>query len=190
MRVLALTMGGGSGLAGRVEELDLYRLPEADLTGVRGLLLGVHLDQVFLQRQRPVLDEFLRGGGRLAVSAQVVLPFLAGLCRFVPLDYRGVPDLTVHRLAEHPVWRGVDPADLTFRRGVAGFYGRGYYPELPPDALVVHGLGAERRPLDAVYRHGEGAVLLHGGNDLWGYAGDDTTAARMAPQLLDWLVHR
>lgn len=78
--------------------------------------------------------------------------------------------------------------DLTFRRGVAGFYGRGYYPDLPPEALVVHGIGVDARPLDAVYPHGAGEVLLHGGNDLWGYAGDDTTAARMTPQLVGWLL--
>ncbi|WP_037066753.1 hypothetical protein [Pseudonocardia acaciae] len=190
--VLVPTMGTSSALGVHAEcaDLDLYALPSADLTGVRGMLLGAHVDQVFLRAHRPLLDDFVRGGGRLVVCGQVVLPFVAGLCPFAPLAYRSVADLTVHRLAEHPVWHGVDTADLTFRRGVAGFYGRGHYPELPASALVVHGLGPQRLPLDAVYPHGSGEVLVHGGNDLWGYAEDDTTAARMTPALLGWVLGR
>ena len=192
--VLVLTMGEGSGpatdprYAGVVADLDVYALPGADLTAVRALLIGADVDQMFLARHQPMLDEVTHRGGRLVVCGQVVLPFAAGLTPFVPLAYLGVGDLTVRRLAEHPVWAGVDPDDLTFRRGVAGFYGRGHYPDLPPGALVVHGLGPEAVALDAVYPYGEGEVLLHGGNDLWGYAGDDTTAARMTPQLIDWLL--
>lgn len=186
-----LTMGTGSGLADdRVQDLDLYALPDTDLSAVRGLLVGVHTDQVFLARHRDRLTRFVESGGRVAVCGQVVRPYLAGLISFVPARYRGVADLTVHRLAEHPVWAGVDPGHLTFRRGVAGFYGRGHYPDLPADALVVHALGAAAAPLDAVYPLGEGQVLLHGGNDLWGYADDDTTAAWMTPQLLRWLQER
>jgi hypothetical protein len=192
--IRVLTMGAGSALAddarfaGLVADLDLYRLPDADLAGGRALLLGPHVDQLFLAAHGRVLDGFLRLGGRLVVCAQVVRPFAPGLPLFVPVRYRGVPDLTVHRLADHPVWRGVRTHDLTFRRGVAGFYGRGYYPGLPTGALVVHGLGTPPLPLDAVYPVGAGEVLLHGGNDLWGYAGEDTSAARMAPQLVDWLL--
>ncbi len=90
-------------------------------------------------------------------------------------------------MAEHPVWAGVEPEDLTFRRGVAGFYGRAYLPSLPDGALIVHALGEIDRPLDAVYHYGEGAVLVHRGNDLWGYLHAPNTAARMTPHLLDWL---
>jgi hypothetical protein len=190
---MVLTMGGTSSLdthpeyAGRVAELDLYQLPDVDLSLVRGLLVGPQVDQIYLRRQQSLLDAFIAGGGRLVVCGQVVVPFAVGLTRFVPLSYRGVGDLTVYRLAEHPVWQGVDPDDLTFRRGVAGFYGRGHHPGPPADAMVVHGLGPDALPLDVVYPHGAGQVLLHGGNALWGYAEDDTTAARMTPQLLNWI---
>ncbi|MFX9031475.1 hypothetical protein ABTN13_20280, partial [Acinetobacter baumannii] len=77
-------------------------------------------------------------------------------------------DLTVHRLADHPVWAGVDGGDLTFRRGVAGFYGRVWH-DAPAGALIVNGIGPERRPLDFTYAVGAGTILFHGGNDLTGY---------------------
>ena len=191
-----ITMGSPSDLAGdpryrdRVADLDIYRLAETDLAPVRGLLLGPHVDQIQLRHHRALLDAFVATGRRLVVCGQVVLPFAAGLSRFVPLSYRGVGELTVHRLAEHLVWRGVDTADLTFRRGVTGFYGRGHHPHVPTGATIVHTLGPDALPLDLIYPHGAGQILLHAGNDLWGYARDDTTAARMTPQLLDWLLDR
>lgn len=193
--VLALTMGRSGELAedprcaGRVCELDLYELTAWQLRRVSGLLIGMHCDQLFLARNQALIESFVYAGGRVAVSGQVVRPFMAGLSRFVPMNYSGVEDLTVYRLADHPVWRGVRPSHLTFRNGVAGFYGRGSYRP-PAQAMVVNGLGPLHLPLDYHYRLGSGEVLVHGGNDLWGYRGAENTAARMTPQLLDWLVDR
>jgi len=170
-----------------VRAVDCYALGPEHLTRASAILIGTHCDQLALQARRTLLDAFVAGGGRAAVCGQVTRPFLAGLepVRWLE-DYR-LEDLQVRRVAEHPVWAGVEPEDLTFRRGVAGFYGRAYLPSVPDGALVVHALGEIDRPLDVVYHYGEGAVLVHGGNDLWGYLHAPDTAARMTPQLLEWL---
>ena len=98
---------------------------------------------------------------------------------FHPLENYGLKDLAVRRLIDHPIWAGVSENDLTFRRGVAGFYGRAWH-EPPHGATVVHALGTPDRPLDFIYRVGKGRVLFHGGNDLWQYDGADS-AGRIAP---------
>lgn len=99
-----------------------------------------------------------------------------------------VTDLEVIRVADHPVWEGVDTADLTFRRGVAGFYGRGANPP-PPGARIIHVLGPGRHPVDYEVRPAVGGrLLVHAGADLWNYADSGNTAARMMPQLLDWIA--
>lgn len=167
--------------------IDLYDLPSLDLSTMSGVLIGTGCDQVFLHSQQPLLDAFVHAGGRVVICGHVARPFLSGLSTMAPLDHHGPADLKVVRLADHPVWHGVDTHDLTFRNGVAGFYGRAYYPTLPPSATVIHGIGPAALPLDFVYPFGRGEVIVHGGNDLWGYAADATTAARMTPQLLDWL---
>ena len=170
----------------RVRTLDVYDLLAADLTDVQGLLIGMHCDQRQLQQTQTRLTEFVAHGGRVAVCGQIAHPFLPGLSHFTPLqDYR-LEDLIVYELAPHPVWNGVVLDDLIYRRGVAGFYGRGFHP--PPDgAVVVNGLGLTRLPLDFVYHLGRGEVLVHSGNDLWGYVADATSAHRLTPQLLDWM---
>lgn len=171
---------------GVLQAVDLYELGKIALDNFCALWIGMHSDQRYLSTHlRERLERFVRQGGRLVVCGQVAYPFLTGLERFTLLpDYRA-EDLRVHRLAEHPVWRGVSTEDLIYRRGVAGFYGRGWHRP-PESALVIHGLGPDRLPLDFEYRLGAGLVLVHGGNDLWGYGEDGGTAGRILPQLLDW----
>jgi hypothetical protein len=97
-----------------------------------------------------------------------------------------VKDLIVERVNAHPVFEGVDCHDLSFRRGVAGFYGRGANPA-PEGAVVLHRLQADGSPLDWVWqRPAGGQIFMHGGNTLWMYINDSTSAARIAPQLLAW----
>lgn len=183
-----LTMGRASPLKDEdaVEERDLYELAELDLAQRSGLLIPASADQISLEENRAAIDRFVVGGGVVVICGQVVRPFVTGLPVFEPIEHHRPADLEVTRLAAHPVWEGVQAEDLTFRKGVAGFYGRGRYPRLPAGAVVINGIGPGRDPLDFVYSRGRGTVLVHGGNDLWGYRDDPNTSARLTPQLLAW----
>lgn len=173
---------------GRVVARDLYDLPRLQLGTFRGLLLGMSLDQRFLQCMRPLLDEYvMRDGGRIVACGQTAYPYVTGLSVFTPLPPYTLQDLVVTRAAPHSIWEGVAAEDLTFRRDVAGFYGRGHH-DPPPEARIVNTLGPGHLPLDFVYRLGAGEVLVRGGNDPWFYADEQNSAARMTPQLLDWIV--
>lgn len=181
------TMAHLAGRADRIKSADIYSLDTQPLEEFGALLIGMHVDQRFLAARAERLDRFLDDGGAVTVSGQIAYPFLTGLTLFQPLRNYGVEDLIVRREAAHPVWEGVAEDQMTFRRGVAGFYGRGWHQ--PPDgATVIHSIGPDRHPLDFVYRAGKGRVLFHGGNDLWQYAGGNDTMSRIAPQLLDWLL--
>lgn len=171
--------------SGRVRALDCYDLGEAALERAAALLVSMHTDQRHLAGLRPTLDTFVASGGRLVVCGQVAIPFLVGLSSFRPLVDYHLEDLELHFLQEHPVWDGVEPEDLSLRRGVAGFYGRGWH-QPPPGAVVINGLGPRRLPLDFAYSIGGGEVLVHGGNDLWSWGEDGNTSSRLLPQLLDW----
>ena len=155
------------------DEIDHYALHAADLARYAALLLPAHLDQRYL-------GEVFNG--------HVAWPMLPEFQAFVPLPQGGLDQLQVHLVTPHPVFAGVDMADLTYRRGVAGFYARGHNPP-PEGAVPVLGLGPERRPCDWVYERPRGGrIFMHAGNDLWMYAGADTTAARIVPQLCAWAV--
>lgn len=172
----------------RVQGLDIYAIAEVDLQNYAGLLIPAHADQRFLATLMPKLERFLQAGGTLVICGHIAYPFLPELTPFVPLTVRSFEHYQVWRVKEHPIFDRVDTADLTFRKSVAGFYGRGHNPP-PPSAVMLHRLGSpDGAPVDYLYRRsGGGRVLVHSGNDLWMYVADDTSANRIAPQLLDWI---
>lgn len=176
-----------AGLDCAIHDVDLYALDASLLDGATALLIGMHMDQRFLQANTALLDDYVARGGRIAISGHVAHPFLAGLSRVQPLDGGGIADLAIARAVAHPIWDGVALDDLTFRRGVAGFYGHAWHAP-PEHATVIHTLGPARRPLDFVYAHGRGEVLVHGGNDLWSFGGGDDSTRHLLPQLVAWLV--
>ena len=168
------------------EQIDHYRLHEITLQDYAALLLPAHLDQRYFGSIAPGITDFLDGGGTLVFNGHVAWPMLPEFNPFVPLPRVNLEQLQVHRLTAHPVFDGVDMQDLTFRRGVAGFYARGHNPP-PQGAIPVTGLGPARAPCDWVYRRPSGGrIFMHAGNDLWMYAGSACSAARIVPQLCDW----
>ncbi|GLK67329.1 hypothetical protein [Hansschlegelia plantiphila] len=146
----------------------------------------MHADQRFLASRAERIASFLDAGGTVVANGHVAYPFLPGIDSARTSPNSRLDDLRILRLASHPIWEGVSGEDLTFRKGVAGFYGRAWH-EPPPGALVVNAVGAPERALDILYPVGHGRVLLHGGNDLWQFGAMDSTA-RLAPQFLEWLL--
>jgi hypothetical protein len=171
---------------GRIVTHDLYDLPALHLNNFSSLLVSMHVDQRFLASRVEQVASFLQDGGTVVANGHLAYPFLPGITGFHALENYGLKDLSVRRLLDHAIWAGVSESDLTFRRGVAGFYGRAWH-EPPDGATVVHALGTPDRPLDFIYRVGRGRVLFHGGNDLWQYGGGADSAGRILPQLLHWM---
>ncbi|GAB85710.1 hypothetical protein RVF83_23430 [Gordonia rubripertincta] len=194
--VLHLTMGSNAGMSGvtdvsaEVTPVDLYSLDEVDLTTVRGVLINGNCDQIFLERRRDLLTEFVTAGGRVAIMGHPLTRFLPGLGKWRKLQYFGPKDLAIVSGDAHPVWEGADPVDVSFRRGVSGFYARGYSDKLPEGAVVANRIGRNALPVDYVYPLGAGQVLVHGGLDVGVHQEDPNTSARIFPQLLTWLAQQ
>jgi hypothetical protein len=184
--VLALTFGYADGslnaLAGQGAALrDVYTLPDIDLAAFGALLISMHSDQRFLATRARQIEEYLTGGGTVVANGHYAYPFLPRMTGFRAIENYTIDDIRVRRLEDHPIWRGVAENDLTFRRGVAGFYGRVWHAA-PQDATIIHALGRADRPLDFIYTVGRGRVLFHGGNDLWQF-GD----SELVPRLWGWI---
>ena len=164
---------------------DVYRLPDLDLEPYRALHISGMVDQELLWRERDVIARFLDRGRVVVFCGHLLHPWLPGCGTFVPAPVASYRDYAVHLVGRHPVFEGVDARDLTFRRGVAGFFARGHHPP-PPGAEVLATL-AGGQPVTWIDRSTtNGTVFVHAGNDLLGFA-DDSTAARLGPQLLDWV---
>lgn len=180
--------------------IDLYRMHETDLTRYAGLIVPGSADQEHLYRERRIVRSFLDSGRVLVFTGHLFRDWLPGAAHFVP---KGVD--AAHRIAKgihtsdaysvrvvtpHPVFDGVRPEDLTFNRGVRGFFARGHHP--PPEGAQVLLALESGEPTTYVDRVSTGGTLLvHSGNDLLGYApgfvAANSTAGRIGPQLLRWV---
>ena len=178
----------------RLDAIELYDLEQDGrilnaLMPYAALLLPIHYDQLFLQRHAADLGAWLNLGGTMVINGHVAHPYADELTRFVPVENARMADYEVVMLQPHPVFVGVDPYDLTFRRGVSGFYGRGSNPP-PPGALPLTGLKSSGAVIDWVHeRPGGGRIFMHSGNSIWMYQDEsNTSAARIVPQLIDWAL--
>jgi hypothetical protein len=180
----------------QVDRIDIYDLPSADLGRYRGLIVPNHVDQEFLHREHARIRAFLDDGRVLVFNGHLFREWLPGArpfvpkgldgSRLVPRGIHGSDDYNVRIVTPHPIFEGVRPEDLTFRRGVRGFFARGHHP--PPDGAEILLTLESGEPIIHVDRRStRGTILVHSGNDLLGYAGDATTASRVAPQLLRWM---
>ncbi len=167
----------------RVERIDCYALGSAgfDSAGLARyavLFISPTVDQEHLARHRGVIRGFLDGGGVVIFGGHLYRDWLPGASPFVPLAQRTLATYQVVEVADHPIFRGVQPDELTFRRGVAGFFARGHHP-VPDGARVLTRLagGEPATYLDDVST--AGPILVQASSDLLAYCGE---------ALLDWAI--
>lgn len=165
---------------------------ETDLTThdpdwLTAVLVDMHIDQRLFAGHRPWIEAHLRASGTIVFCGLLAYPFLPALGLFEPLPHRSRAAMEVTLAApDHPVFNGVTAHDLSYRRGVVGFYGRGQVPP-PAGASVLTQLSGGSVPLDWVWHlPGGGRIWMHPGNNLWMYSQDETTAALLTPNLLHW----
>jgi hypothetical protein len=168
----------GGTWSGRVSRLDCYALGSTDLTRYAALIVTPNVDQEYLVRQRWMIRSYLDGGGVLIFGGHLHRDWLPGASAFIPLANRSMAGYRVAEIADHPIFRGKGPDELTFRRGVAGFFARGHHP-LPPGAEVLTRLagGEPATYLDRVST--AGTIVVQATSDLLSYCGE---------ALLDWVV--
>ncbi|MGH3801361.1 MAG: hypothetical protein ACRDTD_14740 [Pseudonocardiaceae bacterium] len=162
---------GSSEWSDRVERVDCYALGSTDLDRYAVLIITSTVDQEHLARHRAVLRSFLEGGGVVIFGGHLYRDWLPGASPFVPLAERKLTTYQVVEVAEHPIFRGLQPDELTFRRGVAGFFARGHHP-VPDGAQVLTRLagGEPATYLDQVST--AGTILVQASSDLLGYCGE------------------
>ncbi|MFN2495318.1 MAG: hypothetical protein ABR608_05345 [Pseudonocardiaceae bacterium] len=164
-----------------VTAIDFDDLPTADLSPFAGLVLAGRSDQVLLADMRDKLRGFLDSGRVVVFSGQVTHDWLPGAVAFEPgatADAESGPP----RLAEHPLFSGVSADDL----GGSFLYPNGWHRPPPSAEVIVHRAdGAPGAYLDRASTGG--TVLLHSGANLLANATMKSSAARIAPQLVEWV---
>jgi len=197
MKKFALYINTGGGCSGGIlahsetrdyiDSVDMYDFTGEELKNYEVLLIGTDADQRRLMELKSHIDAFLASGKTVIFCGAIAYPFLDGVGKFEKMYYSSYLDYAVTPVAGHPIWEGVKPSDMMMRRGVAGFYARGFNPP-PSNALIINTLGSGKHPIDYEFKTlSGGRVVVHSGNNLWLFIDDDTTSAKMGTNLINWL---
>ncbi|MGH4018549.1 MAG: hypothetical protein ACRDT0_04750 [Pseudonocardiaceae bacterium] len=171
----------------RTQRLDLYAVGVTDLTRYAALIVPPTADQEHLARHRDAIRDYLDAGGVVVFGGHLHRDWLPGAAPFVPLSPPSLRSYRVAEIAPHPIFDGVDPGDLTYRRGVAGFFARGHHPVANGAEVLVRLAGGQAATYVDRISTG-GTILVQASCDLLGYTGSaGGTAQRIPDQLLAWL---
>lgn len=180
-RIAVLAMDVRSGEADdwshRVDRIDCYAIGSVELARYAALIITPNVDQEHLNRQQRQIRNYLDRGGVVIFGGHLHRDWLPGASAFIPLTNRSLDGYRVVEVADHPIFRATG-TELTFRRGVAGFFARGHHP-IPAGAEVLTRLfgGEPATYLDRVST--PGTIIVQATSDLLSYCGE---------ALLDWVV--
>ncbi|WP_374019113.1 aspartate/tyrosine/aromatic aminotransferase [Paenibacillus thiaminolyticus] len=170
----------------RLERMFLYDMTIDRLAPYGALIVPNNIDEEFLYQHRDWIAQYLEQGRIVVSFAQIFLSWLPGngLWNRSPLD---INERTILAHDEHPLFHGVMEYDLNYRRGVKGFFSRGYF-EAPLHAEIALKDNAGQTVVYIDRHSTRGTIMAGAGTDLLGYGlSDTTTARRLGPQLLAWI---
>ncbi len=168
------------------EGLESAFLGDSLKEAFRIILIPSGIDQVLLYHHKEVIAKFLDKGGILLSFAQNYREWLPGNSLYqvsqTPLKNRKI--LT----CKHPITMGVRDYDITYRRGVCGFFSRGYFN--PPKNAEIFLKDNADCCVGYIDRDStNGVILSTAGADLFGYGlFEQSTAKRLGLNLLIYLA--
>ena len=198
LKILKLDGGHAFGLSGRamaaanepmdyVTNLDQYQLNQKDLSEFNVLVITDFIDQEYLFEQKAIIEQFLREGKIVVACTHVFRPWLPGVNPFMPKLMKNHSDYEMKVMKEDSFFRGVDMKELAYRKGVSGFYSRGYHPLTNKDAEVLLAF-LDGTPITYIDRTTtNGTIVAHAARDLLTYATGENSTQLIAKQFMEWL---
>lgn len=166
--------------------IDQYQLAYENLDTYTCMVLHGFVDQEFLTTQKEKIYSFLNQKKIVIFSGHLFRDWLPGTSPFIPKEIHSYLDYVVTIAKPHLIFAGVDSDSMTYNKGVSGFFARGHHP-IPEGAEVLLNLpGGE--PITYIDRTStNGTILVHSGNDLFGYMQSGKSTDRISLQLLQWV---
>ena len=178
-----------------MEYVDLYDdMTDISLEKYCAVILPAMLDEVYLFRYKNKINTYLKNGGIVFSFLQNFTELLPGNTGYVPSPMP-IKDREIYITdseSSRMIFNGVREYDLNYRRGVKGFFNRGFFrlekfaKENMPETILQDIKGECVAYID---RHStNGIIVAAASTDLFSYGlFDNTTARRMGINLLNWL---
>ena len=193
--ILFLDPGHAFGIENRTNQfmlenftiVDQYNFADMDLTPFKCIVVHDFIDQEYMYRNRKKLEAFLNERNIVIWGGHLVKEWLPGCPLFTPKQINKHSDYEISVVNEHPIFVGVATEEMTYNKGVAGFFARGSHTPVPEGAEVLLTLpdGAHITYIDRNTTNG--TILAHAGRDLFAQRMQNKTTDRISSQLLAWI---
>lgn len=193
--ILFLDPGHAFGLENRTDKfmlenftlVDQYELGTLDLQPFKCIVVHDFIDQEYMYRQREKLEAYLNAGNIIVWAGHLVKGWLPGCAIFKPKQITKHSDYDMSFVVEHPIFAGASTDDMTYNKGVAGFFARGSHTPIPTGAEALLTLPDETCTtyIDRVTTNG--TIFAHAGRDLFSQRGQGKTTDCISTQLLTWI---
>ena len=193
--ILWLDPGHAFGIGNRTDpfitenftQIDQYDFADTDLSRFACIVVHDFIDQEYMYKHREKIASFLDEGKIVIFAGHLFKEWLPGCSIFQPKKIHSFRDYEVSIMAEHPIFAGVKPEDMTYNKGVSGFFARGAHLPLPEHAEVLLAL-PDDIPITYIDRHStNGTIFVHSGRDLFAYRNQNKSSDRISSQLLQWI---
>lgn len=167
--------------------IDQYEIQTADLSAFNVLVVTDFIDQEHLYKHKEVIENFLNDGKIVVVNTHMFRPWVPGVGLFMPKEIRKHSDYVMEATTADSFYKGVDMQELTYRKGVSGFYARGSHPVVNKKAEIVLQF-TDGTPIVFIDRDStRGTVVAGACRDFLTYATGDNSTQLIAPQFLAFL---
>ncbi len=167
--------------------IDMYDFENTDLTPFKAIVVHDFVDQIHMYNHRHLIEQFLNEGKIVIWGGHLEFEWLPGCALFKPKEIKAFSDYNISVVNEHPIFIGVDTDEMTYNKGVAGFFARGSHTPVPEHAEVLLTLPGDAA-ITYIDRHTtKGTILVHSGRDLFGQRMQKRSTDLISSQLLQWI---
>lgn len=193
--ILYLDPGHAFGLSNRTNPfmtanftlVDQYSLTEMDLSSFNCIVVHDFADQEYLYKNKSIIEDFLNEGKIVIFCGHLFKEWLPGCPIFTPRNIQSHKDYEIFVEKQHPIFDGVSTDDMTYNKGVAGFFSRVTHAPIPVNAEVLLTFH-DQMPITYIDRYStKGTILVHAGRDLFALRMQNKSTDRISNQLLQWI---
>lgn len=166
--------------------LSQYDLPSVNLNTYDGLIISTHVDEYFMAEHDAILQNYLNNGGVIFTLAEKSMDWLKQVPDWqrspIPLKDR---EVHIHK-TDNGLLENIQPEHLEYRKGVRGFFSRGYFENVPTEAEVLITDQNNDVIMYVDRTSGNGTIYAGAGTDLYRiYTDEDNSASQAGLQMLE-----
>ena len=166
--------------------VDQYEWTKEQLFHYDAFIVPEFVDQEFLWERRSWIEQFLQKGKVVFFFGHLFKKWLPEVPPFMPKKIQHYADYEVMRCEGSPIFKRVNWEDVVYKKGVAGFFARGYYPvSSQTEALLRFRSGEVITFIDRSST--KGTLFVHAGRNLFDLRFDTTSGVTIYEELIAWL---